>query len=196
MSTGRTPDRLGQPMARHPRRRRPSCQPGAAPLSPLMTNRTTLRRYDTIELEKDQVSGAAAAAGVTLNDLFVAGILRGLSLYHRRHEVEIENLRAVMPVSTRRPEDPLESNRFVPVRIVLPIDLPNAQPIFVVVPDILRRGKHSGALGTSEFFSFVLDQLPASMATWAMASMLKGVDFVATDVPGPPTDVYLRRGPG
>jgi len=165
--------------------------PSPRPLSPLMTDRTTVRQYDTIELGTDQMHGATAATGLTLNDLFVAGILRGLSLYHRRHDVDIENVRAVMPVSTRRPEDPIESNRFVPVRIVLPIDLPTAGAYLRVVPDILRRWKHSEALGSSEFFSFVLDRLPASMTTWAMAAMLKGVDFVATDVPGPPTDVYF-----
>jgi len=167
--------------------------PSPRPLSPVMTNRTTVRRYDTIEMGTGQMHGAAAATGLTLNDLFVAGILRGLSLYHRRHgiDIAIENVRAVMPVSTRRPGDPLESNRFVPVRIVLPIDLPDAGAYLRVVPDILRRWKHSEALGTSEFFSFVLDRLPASMTTLAMATMLKGVDFVATDVPGPPTDVYF-----
>ena len=165
--------------------------PSPRPLSPLMTDRTTVRRYDTIELGTDQMHGAAAAAGLTVNDLFVAGILRGLSLYHRRHDIDIENVRAVMPVSTRRPEDPLESNRFVPVRIVLPIGLPDALAYLRAVPDILARWKHSDALNSSEFFSFVLDRLPASMTTWAMATMLKGVDFVATDVPGPPSEVYF-----
>ncbi|MGA8370528.1 MAG: wax ester/triacylglycerol synthase domain-containing protein [Acidimicrobiales bacterium] len=165
--------------------------PSPSPLSPLMRTRTTVRRFDTIVLESDQVHGAAAAAGLTLNDLFVAGILRGLSLYHHRHDIDIEHLRAIMPVSTRRPEDPLESNKFVPVRIVLPIDLTDARAYLRLVPDLLRRWKQSEALGTSEMFSFALDRLPASMTTRAMAMMLKGVDFVATDVPGPPTDVFF-----
>lgn len=101
--------------------------PSPRPLSPLMAKRTTLRRYETIELEMGQMGRAAAATGLTLNDLFVAGILHGLSLYHRQHGIHIGNVRAVMPVSTRRPEDPLEANKFVPVRIVLPIDLTNAR---------------------------------------------------------------------
>ncbi len=165
--------------------------PSPSPLSPLMRDRTTVRRFDTIVLESDQAHGAAAATGLTLNDLFVAGILRGLSLYHHRHDIDVEHLRAVMPVSTRRPEDPVESNRFVPVRIVLPIDLPDARAYLRLVPDILRRWKQSEALGTSGIFSFFLDRLPGSITTRAMAMMLKGVDFVATDVPGPPTDVFF-----
>jgi len=165
--------------------------PSPRPLSPLMTDRTTARWYDTIELSTGQMHGAASAAGLTLNDLFVAGILRGLSLYHRRHDVRIDNVRALMPVSTRRPEDPLESNRFVPVRMVLPVDLPNARAYLRLVPDVLRKWKHSDALSTSELFSFVLDRLPAPLTTRAMATMLNGVDFVATDIPGPSTEVYF-----
>ena len=77
------------------------------------------------------------------------------------------------------------------MRIVLPIDLTDARAYLRLVPDLLRRWKQSEALGTSEMFSFALDRLPASMTTRAMAMMLKGVDFVATDVPGPPTDVFF-----
>jgi diacylglycerol O-acyltransferase len=46
-------------------------------------------------------------------------------------------------------------------------------------------------LSTSELFSFVLDRLPAPLTTRAMATMLNGVDFVATNIPGPPAEVYF-----
>jgi len=37
----------------------------------------------------------------------------------------------------------------------------------------------------------LLSRLPATLTTLAFGSMLKGGDFVATDVPGAPFDTYL-----
>jgi diacylglycerol O-acyltransferase len=47
------------------------------------------------------------------------------------------------------------------------------------------------ALGLIADVSGVLNRLPASVTTSLFGSMLKGVDFVTSNVPGPRFDVYL-----
>ena len=42
----------------------------------------------------------------------------------------------------------------------------------------------------------VLNRLPTDATTGIFGSMLRGVDFVTSNVPGPPIPVYLRRRPG
>ena len=168
--------------------------PTPHPLSSVFGERTLGRRFEVVDLTADALDRVGALAGVTLNDVFVAGLLRGLSLYHDRHGTPVEHLRAVMPVSTRRPTDPIESNRFVPVRLVLPANLTDAESYLRVVPDILGKWKHAPALGVSDLLTVALDRLPAPVTVGVFAMMLKGVDFVATDIPGPPTDAFLAGG--
>ena len=113
-----------------------------------MRERSIDRHFETMDLP--DLHHAAERTGLTLNDLFVSGLLRGLSLYHARHHRPVRQLRALMPVSVRRPDDPVETNRFVPARLRLPADLPAAGAYLEVVPRLLSRWKHTGALAVSE----------------------------------------------
>ncbi len=113
--------------------------PAPRPLSPVFRDRGLSRRFETVDLPTGAL-GVAVGSGVTLNDVFVSGLLRGLSHYHRRHGSRAAYLRVVMPVRTRRPSDPIESNRFVPVRVVLPADLPDASSYLHQVPPCSTSG--------------------------------------------------------
>jgi WS/DGAT/MGAT family acyltransferase len=166
-------------------------EPTPRPLSPLWRQRTMARRFEVVDLPPDRLPRAAAQAGVTLNDVFVAGLLHGISLYHRHHDADIEQLRMIMPISTRHPTDPVESNRFVPVRVVMPAGLSAAQEYLFAVPRLLAKWKHSAALGVSDVLASVFDRLPAALTIETFALMLKGVDFVATNVPGPPVQTFV-----
>jgi WS/DGAT/MGAT family acyltransferase len=166
-------------------------EPTPTPLSPIMRGRGMERRFDLLPLDRGLLPRLTAAGGLTLNDAFVAGLLRGLSTYHHRHGARAERLRMVMPVSTRRPGDPVESNHFTPARFVLPADLPDARAYLDQIPDHLRRWKHSPSLAVSDTLAAGLDRLPGAVTVGAFALMLKGVDLVATNVPGPPTETYL-----
>jgi diacylglycerol O-acyltransferase len=46
-------------------------------------------------------------------------------------------------------------------------------------------------LSLLEDISQVLNRVPGAISTTLFGAMLKGVDFVTSNVPGPPTDVYL-----
>jgi WS/DGAT/MGAT family acyltransferase len=166
-------------------------EPSPTPLSPLLRGRSLDRRFEVVDLVPGALQRTADGAGVTLNDAFVAGLLLGLDHYHRRHAVRPVRLRMVMPVSTRRPSDPLESNRFTPARFAVQADLADARASLDMVPTVLEAWKHSPALGVSDTLAAGLDRLPPAVTVAVFGLMLKGVDFVATDVPGPPVTTYL-----
>ena len=75
--------------------------------------------------------------------------------------------------------------------MVLPADLPEAGDYLRAVPPLLERWKHTAALDVSDLLTMALDRLPSPLTVAALSAMLKGVDLVATNVPGPPDDVYL-----
>ena len=87
--------------------------PSPTPLSPLMQGRSLDRHFETVDLQGVDLHHAARRAGLTLNDLYVAGLLRGLSRYHDLHGRPATLLRALMPVSTPPPG---RSTRDQPVR--------------------------------------------------------------------------------
>jgi WS/DGAT/MGAT family acyltransferase len=165
--------------------------PSPTPLSPLMRRRGLDRSFETVDLVGVDLRQTARRVGLTLNDLFVAGLLRGLSVYHEAHGRRSPWLRALMPISTRLPGDPLETNRFVPARFMLPANLGPADAYLDRVPHMLGRWKQSPALPVSDLLTVALNRLPPPVVVRVFSSMLMGVDFTATNVPGPPVDVYF-----
>ncbi len=60
-------------------------RPVAAPLSPIMTGRSLSNHFDVLTMPLDLAKKVGNSIGGTLNDTFVGGIVRGMSLYHRHH---------------------------------------------------------------------------------------------------------------
>ncbi len=164
--------------------------PAWRPLSPVTTGRSTGRWFDVIDLPSGALRSAAKATGSTVNDVFVAGILMGLRRYHDLHSSPVESLRLLMPVNVRKTGDALAGNHFVPARFVLPLPA-DARECVSRVHEIARSQKHDPALALSDLLAAGLDLLPAPAATAVWGSMLKGDDFCATNVPGPPAETYL-----
>lgn len=164
--------------------------PALRPLSPLTTGRSSGRWFDVIDLPRGALHRAATATGSTVNDVFVAGILMGLRRYHDLHSTPVDRLRILMPVSVRKAGQELAGNHFVPARFVLPLQA-DARASVLEVRRIAGGHKNDPALALSDLLAACLDVLPARLATSVWGSMLKGDDFCATNVPGPPSETYL-----
>ncbi len=165
--------------------------PTPEPLSPLLRGRSFARRFEVIDLPVGALHRAGEAAGGTINDAFVAGILGGLRRYHELHGHVPGDLRIMMPVSIRQPSDPIQSNRFAPARFVLGTDQTDPATRIASVHQRAGFWKHAPGLELTDVLAGVLNRLPPALATSAFAMMLKGTDFVATNVAGPPVDTYL-----
>ena len=164
--------------------------PAGTPLSPLMTGRDFRRAFEVLDLTPQALRQAARAMNGTLNDVFIAAVVRGISLYHQFHGAPVDGLRVLMPVNVRAAGDSEGGNHFVPARFVVPTPS-DAEECVREVQRITRSWKHAPGLALSEMLATGLDKVPDPVVTAMWGSMLKGVDFCITNVPGPTFETYL-----
>jgi len=164
--------------------------PSSSPLSPVMVGRGLHRRFEVLDLDLDLLRRRAQASGTSVNDVFVDGILGGLRQYHEAHGSGPEHLRVLMPISVRADGDGGTGNHFVPARFVLPLGADPAARL-QAVHRATSAWKSAPALSLSDVLAAGLGLLPPVVATAVWGSMLKGTDFCATNVPGPPFETWL-----
>ncbi len=165
--------------------------PVAEPLSPVLRARSTRLRFAAFDIDLDRLRAAGRNSGGTLNDAFVAAVVIGLRRYHEEHGQPVDRLRMTLPVSVRRPDDPPAGNRFVPVRLAVPTDPRPTRAVIEAVSTTVRDWREGPALGLTDAMADALNLLPTPVLARVFGAILRNVDFVATNVPGPTTPVYL-----
>jgi len=167
-------------------------RPSAEPLSPIMRGRSLKLRFEAFTASLERAKAAAKGVGGRLNDAFVAGIAGGLARYHRAHGLSPATLRMSMPINVRHGETAhLAGNQFVPARFEVPLGVDDPRERMRVVRDLVGGQRAEPALGLLDGLSGALNRLPTAVSTPLFGSMMKGVDFVTSNVPGPRTEVYL-----
>ena len=166
--------------------------PASKPMSPIMTGRGLTRRLHTFSRPLDALKRAGKSVGGTVNDAFVAGIAGGLRRYHDAQGESVDELRMSMPINLRHGENSRKAgNQFAPVRFAIPVGL--ADPV-ERMEEIRRRitsERSEPSLPAMDIIAGALNRLPAAAATSAFGGMLKAVDFVTSNVPGPRFTVYV-----
>lgn len=158
--------------------------PARHPRSPVMRGRGLNRWLDSFDVATADLLTAAHAAGGSLNDAFLAGIVGGMAAYHDLHDAPADALRVTMPINIRRPGDPAGSNRFTPARFTVPVaDLDPSEQIGRIGV-LTRAWRNEPALPLSDAIAGALNLLPVAASTAIFGSMLKAIDLVATNVPG------------
>lgn len=165
--------------------------PGTTRLSPVFKGHSERWVFDTYEVPMAELRHAASAAGGTVNDAFMAAVTGGLYRYHAKLGHEITHLRVNLPVSFRKPGDAVGGNRFTPVRFVVPVDEPDPRERARQLGALCRQWRAEPALPLTETIADVLSRLPSQATTAVLGSMLYGVDFVATNVPGIDRRCYI-----
>jgi WS/DGAT/MGAT family acyltransferase len=166
--------------------------PATEPLSPIMRDRSLSARFDTITVPLDELRAASKRADGKLNDAFVAAVLGGLRRYHDHHGVEVPALRMTMPINLRNEATSDQAgNQFAPARFAVPLDVDDPIERMGVVRDLVRRQRSEPALAMAEPLASVLFRLPASVSTAVFGSLLRGSDFITSNVPGVPIPVFL-----
>jgi WS/DGAT/MGAT family acyltransferase len=155
--------------------------------SPVMTDRHLGRHLATIDVPLDGLRQAGTAAGCTLNDAFLAAVTGGLRRYHERHAAPVDNLRVTMPINVRGADDPIGGNRITLQRFEVPAGETDVVARMKAVHQACRRARDEPAVPHTDTIAGSLNLLPPSV----IGSMLKHVDFLASNVPGFPFTVYL-----
>ncbi len=172
-------------------------RPGASPLSPIMTRRSLSNHFEVLTMPLDDAKKAAKRIGGTLNDTFVGGILRGMRLYHQEHGHDPQALRMGMPISIRddSPAGASAGNAFVPARMEVPMHFDDLEQLLKGVRSHCLSARDEPANQLVAPMSNLLNRLPTSVVTQLFGSLMKGLDFQASNVPGSPFPLYLLGAP-
>ena len=156
-------------------------------LSPIMKQRSLGRSLDMIEVKLEDLKRAASSAGGTVNDGFMAAVTAGLRRYHERSSAPVEALRVTLPISIRTKDDPMGGNRITLVRLAVPVSEADPLRRIAMIHRLCEGARSERSLVFTNAIAGTLNLLPPAV----VGSMLKHVDFLASDVPGFTFPVYL-----
>jgi WS/DGAT/MGAT family acyltransferase len=159
--------------------------------SDVMHARSLTRYFEMYALSLPAFHRAAKALGGSVNDLYVAGLAGALGRYHEHLGSDVSELRLAMPISTRNRGDDA-ANRFVPARLVVPIQpVDDPQALFAAVQARLGGAKGEAAIGAAENLAFLLTGLPTSFLVAMARAQTRTTDFAATNLRGSPVPLYI-----
>lgn len=161
--------------------------PTGAELSPVMTGRGLSRRYACLDVPLADLRAAGTRAGGTINDAFLTAVTGGMRHYHELHHAPVDELRVTLPVSLRRPGDPIAGNRIALIRYLLPLQPADPVARLRVIQARTQRWKDAPGLAYMEAAYAVVNRLPAPY----LRGLATHVDLVASNVPGFPDTVHL-----
>jgi diacylglycerol O-acyltransferase len=157
-------------------------------LSPVMTGRHGWWQFDVLDAPVDDLRATAKRAACTVNDAFLAAVVAGLASYHERHGVTVPELRVTMPISLRAADDPIGGNHASAGRFTVPVGSPGTaiDTRMADIHELVARARHDSTMPLSNLAGVVNVLGPRYAGT-----MLKHIDFLASNVPGIEVPVYL-----
>jgi diacylglycerol O-acyltransferase len=160
--------------------------------SPLWKERSRHRHLEHVSVPLDELKAAAKRHGVTVNDVFLAGMVEGAVRYHADRDVEVDAFNTSFVLSTRH-DSAIGGNSFTPV----PVQIPGTEmPLDDRIADIHVRlaakradMEHSG--GGMGALSGVANWLPTSVITSAARAAAAKIDFATSNLRGAPIPLYV-----
>ena len=156
-------------------------------MSPIMTKRDVHSRFDVIDVPLAKMRAATHSVGASLNDGFLAGITGGMRQYHDRHGADVDELRVAMPISLRAEDHQPGGNHVTVMRFKVPVGTADPAERLRLLHAKAIEVRAERSLAYTEAVAGALNLLPKQL----IATMLKRVDFLASNVPGVPVQMYL-----
>lgn len=155
--------------------------------SPLMKERTLVRRLAVHDVPLATLKEAAHRGGGALNDAFVAGIAGGLRRYHEKHGATVGDLHLTMPISVRTEDDNEGGNHITLARFDVPVGMADPAKRIQETRERTNKVRNEKSTPYIQIIAGAMNLMPR----WYIGSVLRKVDFLASDVPGVPVPVYL-----
>lgn len=170
-----------------------------SPQSQAMTGPlTAMRRYSAASVSLADVKSICHRFDVTVNDVALAAITDGFreAMVRRDTPTRSDSLRALVPVSVRRPDElHLPDNRVSVMLPLLPVDIADPLERLRAVHNRMTQSKASGQSQAGSLAVAASNLLPFALTAWTVRLLTRlpqrGVATVATNVPGPRTRVTV-----
>jgi hypothetical protein len=162
--------------------------PSTTPKSPVMVGRMMSSNFRVLDVPVQELRHSAKAAGGRLNDAFLAGITAGLQRYHVHHGHEVDELRVAMPISQRDDHHHEGGNHVSVMRFTVPVVAETVSDRIAALHAVVEVVRSERSLDHTETIAGFLNLMPKGV----IGAMLKGVDFLASNVPGVPTPMWLE----
>jgi WS/DGAT/MGAT family acyltransferase len=167
-------------------------RPVSEPLSPIMRERGMALRLSGFHVPLTELKRAGEALGGTLNDAFVTAVAGGLRIYHEKRGAPVDELRMTMPINLREGDKAKRAgNQFAPARFLVPVGIEDARERLREIQSRVREQRGERALPLIDDIYGVINALPRAASLSLLGSLLKAIDFVTSNVPGPRFAVYL-----
>ncbi len=147
---------------------------------------------DVVTVPLEDLKRAGKAAGGTLNDAFVAGVAAGIAGYlHAIGELDVEAVSMSMPINIRDDSnDGHAANHFVPSRFDVPLDVDDAGDRMRVIHALVEEVRNEPAMPLADAINAVISRLGVNLSVSLVGGMMKTIDVITSNVPGPPFTVY------
>ncbi len=166
--------------------------PPPAERSPLLRGGSGFgHRFVVHEVPLSELKAAGKAAGGSVNDAFLAGLLGAFRRYHEHHGVPIDRMPIGIPVSLRTSDDPMGGNRFAGARFAAPVGEPDPRARIQIIREFVVTARAEPAIGFLDLVAPALSRLPTAAAIELAAGMTNVSDVQASNIPGMGHPVYL-----
>mgnify|MGYP003146481344 FL=1 len=159
--------------------------------SGLFKRRSLSWRFDGIELPLADLKQAAKATEGTLNDVFLAALIRGFRLYHDEMGVSVSEMPIGFPISLRKEGDPMGGNKFAGSQYAAPLH--ETDPVALVrnIQRFVRDTRAEPAMDIVIRLMPIITRLPLSAVTALTGEFTKAQDAQISNVPGLSYPVYM-----
>lgn len=165
--------------------------PPDAPHSPALTGSGSGYRLDTFDVAFDDLKAAGRAAGGSVNDAFLAGLLGGVRRYHEKLSLTVDYIPVAIPVSLRTDTDPMGANKFAGARFVAPVGEPDPKARITAIHQFIADARMEPALGFLDLIAPVLSRLPGIVLTRIAGGMTGLSDLQASNLGAIGRPLYL-----
>jgi diacylglycerol O-acyltransferase len=166
-------------------------RPPTVQRSPLLREGGPGYRFTTLEVPLSDLKAAGKAAGGTVNDAFLAGLLGGVRIYHEKRGAPIDRIPMAIPVSLRKATDAKGGNRFAAANFIAPAGEPDPGIRIAAIHRFIADARDEPALGFIDLVAPALSVLPATVLTEIAARMTAVNDLQASNMGSVGRTLYL-----
>ena len=159
--------------------------------SPLWKQRSRKRHLEWVSVPFDDLKRVSRQHGVSINDLFLAGMVEGAIRYHRDRGITVDAFNSSFVLSTRK-DRKAGGNAFTPVPVQLSgADMPLGERVVEISAQLAELRESAGRSGGLTALSGVINLLPTSLVTSVARSQAAKIDFATSNLRGAPFPLYV-----